>query len=226
MEGARQPHISMPSEQTRHQQSASSNRAWLASVSHGRPDIAATPRPGEFHGRSAAETGRHGSSNRPFENQKEASHPGRPPENGRAIENRSLENPRETNHPGKPSANNGRVFEDRPPSSRPSNSSRVNPGLEQKQQRELEKLRRQQDSERQKVQQRHVEEQQNLERKRPNDQRQRQQEQLPRRQQQQVEQMQKNHAQQAQKIQDRQQREVQRQQNKEPKGGRPPEHQR
>ncbi len=224
MEAVRQHHISMTSEQTQHQQAASSNRTLLASVNHGRPDIAATPRPGEFHGRSAAETGRHGSSNRPFENQKEASHPGRPPENGRAIENRPLENPRETNHPGKPSANNGRTFEDRPPTSRPSNSSRVNPGLEQKQQRELEKMRRQQDSERQKVQQRHVQEQQKLERQRPNDQR--QQEQLQRRQQQQVEQMQQKHAQQSQKTQERQQREVQRQQNKEPKGGRPPEHQR
>ena len=224
MEAVRQHHISMTSEQTQHQQAASSNRTLLASVNHGRPDIAATPRPGEFHGRSAAETGRHGSSNRPFENQKEASHPGRPPGNGRAIENRPLENPRETNHPGKPSANNGRTFEDRPPTSRPSNSSRVNPGLEQKQQRELEKMRRQQDSERQKVQQRHVQEQQKLERQRPNDQR--QQEQLQRRQQQQVEQMQQKHAQQSQKTQERQQREVQRQQNKEPKGGRPPEHQR
>src|SRR5437899_1782030 len=139
MEAARQHHISMTSEQTQHQQTASSNRTLLASVNHGRPDIAATPRPGEFHGRSGGETGRHGGSNRPFENQKEASHPGKPPENGR-------------------------VFEDRPPSSRPSNSSRVNPGLEQKQQRELEKLRRQQDSERQKAQQRHVQEQQKLER--------------------------------------------------------------
>ena len=224
MEAVRQHHISMTSEQTQHQQAASSNRTLLASVNHGRPDIAATPRPGEFHGRSPAETGRHGSSNRPFENQKEASHPGRPPENGRAIENRPLENPRETNHPVKPSATNGRTFEDRPPTSRPSNSSRVNPGLEQKQQRELEKMRRQQDSERQKVQQRHVQEQQKLERQRPNDQR--QQEQLQRRQQQQVEQMQQKHAQQSQKTQERQQREVQRQQNKEPKGGRPPEHQR
>jgi len=226
MEAARQHHLSMTSEQTQHQQTASSNRTLLASVNHGRPDIAATPWPGEFHGRGGGETGRHGSSNRPFENQKEASHPGRPPENGRAIENRPLENPRETNHPRKPSAANGRVFEDRPPSSRPSTSSRVNPGLEQKQQRELEKLRRQQDSERQKVQQRHVQEQQKLERQRPNDQRQRQQEQLQRRQQQQVEQMQQKHAQQSQKIQEHQQREAQRQQNKEPKGGRPPEHQR
>ncbi len=129
MEAVRQHHISMTSEQTQHQHAAGSNRTLLASVNHGRPDVAATPRPGEFHGRAAVETGRHGNSNRPFENSKQANHPGKPPENGRSIENRPLENPRETNHPGKPSAANGRVFEDRPPSSRPSNSSRVNPGL-------------------------------------------------------------------------------------------------
>src|SRR6267154_622635 len=200
MAAARKHHISMTSEQTQHQQAASGNRTLLASMNHGRPDIAATPRPGEFPGRRAVEIGRHGSSNRP------------------------LENPRETNRPGKPPENRGRTFEDRPLNSQPSNSSRVNPGLEQKQQRELEKMRRQQDSERQKVQQRHVQEQQKLERQRPTDQR--QQEQLQRRQQQQVEQMQQKHAQQSQKTQERQQREVQRQQNKEPKGGRPPEHQR
>jgi len=226
MEAGRQHHIFMTSEQTQHQQAASGNRTLLASVNHGRPDIGATPRPGEFHGRGAVESGRHGSSNRPFENPKQANHPGKPPENGRSVENRPLENPRETNRPGKLPENRARTFEDRPPTSRPSNSSRVNPGLEQKQQRELEKMRRQQDSERQKVQQRHVQEQQKLERQRPNDQRQRQQEQLQRRQQQQVEQVQQKHAQQTQRMQERQQREVQRQQNKEPKGGRPPEHQR
>src|SRR6266853_531842 len=175
MAAARQHHISMTSEQTQHQQAASGNRTLLASMNHGRPDIAATPRPGEFPGRRAVEIGRHGSSNRP------------------------LENPRETNRPGKPPENRGRTVEDRLINWQPSTSSRVNPGLEQKQQQELE-------------------------RQRPTDQR--QQEQLQRRQQQQVEQMQQKHAQQSQKTQERQQREVQRQQNKEPKGGRPPEHQR
>jgi len=163
MEAVRQHHISMTSEQTQHQQAASSNRTLLASVNHGRPDIAATTTARRIPP-AAARRKLADMAVRivPFENQKEASHPGRPPENGRAIENRPLENPRETNHPVKPSATNGRTFEDRPPTSRPSNSSRVNPGLEQKQQRELEKMRRQQDSERQKVQQRHVQEQQKL----------------------------------------------------------------
>ncbi len=195
---ARERHISMTSEQTQHQQAAGSNRTLLASVNHGRPDVAATPRPGQFNGRGSVTSSR----------------PGFP--------NRTLENPRETNRPGKPPANNGRTFEDRPPSSRPSNAPRVNPGFDQKQQRELEKMSQRQDAERQKVQQRHVQEQQKLERQRPDQPRQ---EQLQRRQQQQLDQMQQKHTQQSQKLQERQQREVQKQQSREPKSGRPPEHQ-
>jgi len=196
----REHHFAMTSEQNRHFETARTDRTLLASVNHGRPQVAATPRPGEFHGRGAVDSGRSGSPNRLAENSREM--------------NRSERTP----------SNNGRTFEDRPPSSRPSNSARVNPGLEQKQQRESEKMRQQQDVERQKVQQRHIHEQQKLERQRPNDQR--QQDQLQRRQQQQVQQMQQKHSQQSQKLQDRQQREVQKQQGKETKGGRPPEHQR
>jgi len=203
LSAARQHHVSMTSDQTQHQQAASTNRSLLASVNHGRPDVAATPRPGQFSGRGAVESGRPANPNRPIENPRET-------------------NRRETNRPGNPPANNnGRIFEDRPPSSRPSNAPRVNPGLEQKQQREVEKLRQQQDVERQKVQQRHVQEQQKLGRQRVD---QRQQEQVQRHQQQQLEQLQQKHAQQSQKLQERQQKEVQKQQNKEPKGDRPQQH--
>src|SRR5712692_6532159 len=48
-----QRHFAMTSEQTQHQQAASSNRTLLASVNHGRPEVAATPRPGQFNGRGA-----------------------------------------------------------------------------------------------------------------------------------------------------------------------------
>jgi len=203
LSAARQHHVSMTSDQTQHQQAASTNRSLLASVNHGRPDVAATPRPGQFSGRGAVESGRPANPNRPIENPRET-------------------NRRETNRPGNPPANNNRrIFEDRPPSSRPSNAPRVNPGLEQKQQREVEKLRQQQDVERQKVQQRHVQEQQKLGRQRVD---QRQQEQVQRHQQQQLEQLQQKHAQQSQKLQERQQKEVQKQQNKEPKGDRPQQH--
>jgi hypothetical protein len=195
MEAARQRHIPMTSEQTQHQQAAGSNRTLLASVNHGRPDVAATPRAGEFKGRGAVETGRPVSPNRPPENRKEATRPVKPPENG------------------------GRTFEDRPPSSRSSSTSHINPALEQKQQREVEKLHQQQDAERQKVQLRHAQEQQKLQQ---HNLKQQGQEQLQRRQQQQMQQMQQKHDQQNQKLQERQQREAQNQQKTEPKGDRRP----
>ncbi len=205
MEVARQHHIRMTSEQTQHQQAASSNRTLLASVNHGRPDVAATPRPGEFKGR-ALETGRPATSNRPpdnrkEENRKEATHPMKPSENSGRTENR------------------GRTFEDRLPSSRSSNAPRLNPTLDQKHQREIEKLHQQQDAERQKVQQQHAQEQQKLQQHKANQQGQ---EQLQRRQQQQMQQMQQKHDQQNQKLQERQQREAQNQQKTEPKRDRRP----
>jgi hypothetical protein len=221
-EAAREHHVQMTSEQTRHQQAARDNRTLLASVNHGRPDIAATPRPGQFNGRGAVSTGRAETPNRALKNPRDANRPGKPPAtNGRTFENRPAENRKETNRPVQPPASNGRISEDRPPSSRPSNASRANPGLEQKQQREVEKMRQQQDAERQRVQQRHVQEQQKLDRQRPDQQRQ---EQTQRRQQQQLDQMQQKHAQQTQKLQEHQQREVQRQQPKPPSNSRAPEH--
>jgi len=51
-----QRHISMTAEQTQHQEAASSSRTLLASVNHGRPDVAATVRPGQFNSRGASET--------------------------------------------------------------------------------------------------------------------------------------------------------------------------
>src|SRR5215469_2077173 len=46
-----QRHVSMTSEQNQHVQTAATNRTLLASVNHGRPDVAATPRAGEFKNR-------------------------------------------------------------------------------------------------------------------------------------------------------------------------------
>jgi len=42
-------HVSMTAEQTQHQRAASTNRTMEASVNHGRPDVAATSRPGEMN---------------------------------------------------------------------------------------------------------------------------------------------------------------------------------
>ncbi len=201
---ARGHHTPMTSMQTQHEQAASTDRTLLASENHGRPEVAAVARPGEFKGRGGA--GKGANPNRPPEKLKEPDRPESPPTSGR------------------------RTHEDRPPSLRPSNAEPVNPAAEQKQQREIEKLRQKQDAERQKAERRNIQEQQKLDRKRSNEQ---QQEQLQRRQQQQMEQMNRKHNEQAQKLQERQQREAQKQpkqkesrnEKKAPKSDRPPEHQ-
>ncbi len=48
---ARERRFAPTPEQVQHERAAAANRALLASVNHGRPPIAATPRPGEFTGR-------------------------------------------------------------------------------------------------------------------------------------------------------------------------------
>jgi hypothetical protein len=72
----RERHFEPTGMQMRHEHGAGSNRAFLASENHGRPAIAATPRPGEFHGREGI-----------------AAHSGQAPE--RRAENRSV--PRQQN---------------------------------------------------------------------------------------------------------------------------------
>jgi len=47
---AKEPHVQPTAVQTQHQQAASTNLAMLASVNHGQPSVAATPKPGVFKG--------------------------------------------------------------------------------------------------------------------------------------------------------------------------------
>ena len=171
-------HVPMTAEQNRHFESARGDRRLLASVNHGRPDVAATPRSGEFKGRGV-ERGKN-----------------RPDTRG------------DFNHPGRVQENNARMRDDRAPAMRSSRDASYNSRLEDKHQRETEKMRRQQDAERQRLQQRHDQERQKFDRERPDQQRQ---DQLQRRQQQQMDQMNRHHEQQSQKQQQRQQSERQRQ---------------
>jgi uncharacterized protein DUF6600 len=75
--------------------------------------------------------------------------------------------PNQGNRPGNSPANQGnaRVYNDRPPSSRPDNAGNVNPQLEQKHQQQLNDLRTKQDQERQRVEQQQVQQRQQLEQK-------------------------------------------------------------
>jgi hypothetical protein len=82
----RERHVAATGEQMQHEQAARSNRALLASVNHGRPAIAATPRAGQFEGRVAART----SAPRPAANPRNVPRPQAPvarSENGPAHMN-------------------------------------------------------------------------------------------------------------------------------------------
>jgi WXXGXW repeat (2 copies) len=185
MDAARQRHISMTSEQTQHQQAASANRTFLASVNHGRPDVAASVRPGQFNGRGAVESGRS------------------------ASPNRAPENPTRTNKSGDPSPSARSANPDRPPSLRTTNAAPVNPALEHQHQQELDRLHQQQAQERQRIEQRHQQEQQKLQQRAADD---RKQEEIQRKHQQQLQQLDRKHEQQQQKLQQKQQQEKQKQQ--------------
>ena len=180
-----QRHFAMTSEQTHQQQAARSNRTLLASVNQGRPDVAASERPGQFNGRATVESGRPTGSNRPPENS------------------------RERNRPGDASPGNGRSNSNRPPAVKPSDTAHVNPALEQKHQQQLDRLHQQQGQERQRVEQKHQQEQQKLQQHAANDHKQQE---AQGRQQRQIQQLQQKHVQQDQKLQQKQQQESQRQQ--------------
>ena len=196
MAAARQHHVQMTSMQMQHQQAASTNRELRASVNHGRPEVPATARPGQFNGHDAMASSRAGNSNRPPENMKE------------------------TNRPENPSMNTGPGGTGRPPS----NASPVNPALERKQQQEMEKMRQQQDAERQKMDKQHNQEQQKLARQRTDQPRQEQLQQRQQQQLQQMQQKHDQQSHQLQERQQREVQKQQKQGNEkeEPKDNRPP----
>jgi WXXGXW repeat (2 copies) len=195
MDAARKRRSEMTSVQLQHQQAAGKEQTMRASVNRGRPEVAATPRPSEFHGHGA------GASDKPTNS------------------NRVPEKSREINRPGNSPGSAGGSHPDRPSSSRPSNAAPVDPRLEQKHQRDLDKMRQQQDADRQKLERQHNQDRQKLDQNRANQQRQ---DQLQRRQQQQQEQMNRSHDQQTQRLEQRQQKETQKQDNKRGKNEVPP----
>lgn len=188
MDAVRDQHVRMTSEQVQHQQAAATNRTLLASVNHGRPDIAATSRPGEF---------RRGAASTPAPTRTPTPTPTRPSIN-----------------PTRPEERNRTEVSPREPSSSPRapmNTVPMNPKLEQKQRQDMDRLRQRQDVERQKVQQQQMREQEKLSRQRPDSQRMSE---VQGRQQQQQERMNQRQAQQTQKLQQRQQKEMEKEQRK------------
>lgn len=137
---AQQRHIPPVSAQHQHLQAARTDQSLRASVNHGKPPIAATPRPGSFGDRgivAAKEGGRYSPPARPE---------GNPGHSSRAV------------HPS-----------ELPPAARPAAPSTGNMKLDQRYQQQQEKLRAQQDQERQKLQRKQDQEHQRLAQKNADD---------------------------------------------------------
>jgi len=133
---AQQRHIPPVSAQHQHLQDARTNQSLRASVNHGKPPIAATPKPGAFNDRgivAAREGGRYNPPDRPAGNSGHT---------GAAVHPREL-----------------------PPAVHPAAPNTGNTKLDQKYQQQQEKLQAQQDRERQKLQQKQEQEHQQLAKK-------------------------------------------------------------
>jgi DNA segregation ATPase FtsK/SpoIIIE-like protein len=199
---ARERHLPPVAAQTQHMQEARSNPQQRASVNHGKPEVAATPKPGAYKDRGVVQAKAAGGAYNPPANRgnrggnqgAENGAGGRPESNaGTRPEN----NPRPEGNTAPRSYSHVREL---PPPERPSSSRADNSNQDRKYQQQQEKLYSQQQKERQKVAQQQEREDQRIAQQN-NDQAKQQMEQ---RHQQQTQQMQQRHQQQQQQIQQRQ----------------------
>jgi hypothetical protein len=175
---ARERHIPPVAAQTQHFQTARSDRELHASANRGKPPIAATAKPAEFHDRAAVPA-------------KEAGAPYNPPANRRGTTQPRGENrPSTAVHP-----------RELPPFERHAPPDTGNASRNRKYQQQQDKLFAKQEQERQKLQQKQEQEHQRMERQHA-DQGRRQQ--VEQRHQQQTQQLQQRHVQQQQRIQEKQ----------------------
>jgi hypothetical protein len=186
---AHERHIQPVAKQTQHMHAARANPELRASVNHGKPPVAATPRPGAFKDRGAVAAREAGGRYEPPANRK--ANADRPPNAGRPTHASEL-SPHERFTP----PNTG------------------NPKLDQKYRQQQDKLYAKQGQEHQKLQQKQEQEHQRLVQQNANDARRQQTEQHH---QQQTQQLEQRHTQQQQKLQNHQQP-PQQNQPKPPKG--------
>ena len=166
----RENHIAATSVQAHHAQAALTNPELRASVNHGRPSVAATPKPGAFNDHAAIPAKEAGGEYKPANNVP------RPP--------------------------NATVHaSDVPSVPRPTPSNSGNAKLDQKYQRQQDKLYAKQQQEHQQLQQQQERDHQQLEQQHASD---AQRQQTEQRHQQQTQQMEQRHTQEAQQLQERQ----------------------
>jgi hypothetical protein len=184
-EAARDRHIQATSVQTQHVREASTNRQLFESSNHGRPPIAATPRPSEFGGRGVVQARDAGPSYRP--------------PTARSVTPGGGNVPRQGNQ-GNQSFTHARDVP--PPQSRFATSpAGGNAGGNQRYQQDQQKLWAKQEQERQNLQRKQDQEHQRMDQRGANDaQRQR----VEQQHQQQTQQMVQRHAQQQQQFEQKQ----------------------
>ncbi|HXY49365.1 MAG TPA: YXWGXW repeat-containing protein [Terriglobales bacterium] len=179
----RERHIPQVAAQVEHVQAARANNELRASVNHGQPRVAATPRPGAFEDREVVSAGEASSTNR-GEAEPRSSGPGSRPAN-------YVPRPGSAVHPN-----------DLPPRERPAFPNTGSTELDKKYLQQQEKLLAKQDQERQRLQQKQDQEHQKLARQNADEIRQQQ---LEQRHQQQTQDLQQRHTQQQQHLQQKQQ---------------------
>jgi hypothetical protein len=175
-------HVGAVSAQTQHIQAARENRDLRASVNHGRPSIAATARPGDFHGSVVAARDAGGEYHPPA-NRGEAHTEARPENAGTGGHNNYV-------HPN-----------DLPAAEHPTAPNTGDPKRDQKYQKQQDKLASQQAKERQKLQTQQDKEHTQLAKQNATDQ---QRQQVEQRHAQQTQQLQQRHTTQTQNLQQRQ----------------------
>lgn len=187
---ARERHVGPVPTQAQHIREARGNPQLRASANQGRPPIAATARPGAFNDRAVPA--------------REAGAPYHPPANrggARQPANESARRP--PNESSRPPGNNNNVHvRDLPPAERRPAPNTGNAKLDQKYQKQQQKLYAQQDKERQKLQQRQEQDHQRLAQQRNS---QAKAQPLEQRHQQQTQQLQQKHQAQQQRMEQRQQ---------------------
>jgi hypothetical protein len=179
----RERHIPPVAAQTQHVQAAQANREQRASVNHGRPAIAASPRPGAFNERGAVPAREAGAPYNPAANrgkgEQRVNGQGNFPHPGNAV------------HPS-----------ELPAHERPVAPNTGNPKLDQKYQQQQEKLAARQEQDHQRLQQKQEQDHQRMARQNADEARKQQ---LEQRHQQQTQQLEQRHVQQQQHLQERQQ---------------------
>lgn len=180
----RERHIAPVGAQMQHEQAARGDRQQWASVNHGKPPVAATPKPGAFQDNGRVPAKEAGGPYNPAANRGQGGQHGNQPRT-------------DVPRPGNPVH-----ARDLPPQERPPAPHTGNPKMDTKYQQQQEKMMAKQGQERQKLQQKQDQDHQKIAKQNANNVRQQQVEQKH---QQQTQQLQQRHTQQQQHLQQRQQ---------------------